>query len=65
LCTRARNGLYQAIRFAGVHFRVMMGQAALGQIRSVHKTRLVKLGDSSETTADDIAGVLVEMFQHN
>jgi mRNA interferase MazF len=49
-----------------VHLRGKVGQAALDQIRTVDKTRLVKkLGDVSGTTADDIAGVLVEMFQRN
>src|ERR1035438_5072955 len=49
---------------AKVHFRGKVGQAALDQIRAVDKTRLVKkLGDVPETTADDIAAVLVEMFQ--
>ena len=47
-----------------VHFRGKMGQAALDQIRAVDRTRLVKkLGDIPETTADDVAAVLVEMFQ--
>jgi mRNA interferase MazF len=47
-----------------VRFRGKIGQAPLDQIRAVDKIRLVKkLGDVPEKTADDVAAVLVEMFQ--
>jgi mRNA interferase MazF len=47
-----------------VRFRGKAGQAALDQIRAVDMTRLVKkLGDLPKTTADEVATVLVEMFQ--
>lgn len=44
--------------------RGKIDQAALDQIRAIDKTRLVKkLGEVPQTTADDIATVLVEMFR--
>jgi len=47
----------------GIHFRGKTGQAALDQIRTVDKARLVKkLGGVPEATSDEVAGVLVEMF---
>jgi mRNA interferase MazF len=47
----------------GIHFQGTNGQAALDQIRTVDKARLVKkLGGVSEATSDEVAGVLVEMF---
>ena len=43
--------------------RPCLGQAALDQMRTVDKQRLVKkLGEASEGTADEVAAVLVEMF---
>ena len=39
------------------------GKAALDQIRTVDKQRLVrKLAEASKATADEVAAVLVEMF---
>ena len=47
----------------GIHFRGKTGQAALDRIRTVDKARLVKkLGGVPEAAADEVAGVLVEMF---
>jgi len=47
----------------GIHFQGKTGQAALDQIRTVDKARLVKkLGGVPEATLDQAAGVLVEMF---
>ena len=46
-----------------VHFEGKVGQAALDQIRTVDRQRLVKkLGDVSKNVADEVAAVLVEMF---
>ena len=47
----------------GIHFHGKTGQAALDQIRTVDKARLVKkLGAVPDATSDEAAGVLVEMF---
>jgi mRNA interferase MazF len=47
-----------------VQLRGKRGQAALDQIRAVDRTRLVKnLGAVPKAVADEIAGVLIEMFQ--
>ncbi len=47
-----------------IRFRNRSGQAALDQIRTVDKTRLVKkMGEVSSATADEIAAVLVEIFR--
>ena len=47
-----------------VQIRGKIGRAALDQIHAIDETRLVKkLGEVPETTADDIAAVLVEMFR--
>lgn len=47
-----------AIRFGG-----KTGQAALDQIRTIDKQRLVKrLGEVAKATADEVAAALVEMF---
>jgi mRNA interferase MazF len=46
-----------------IRFRGKTGQAALDQIRTVDKSRLAKrLGDLSRHSADQVARVLVEMF---
>ena len=46
-----------------VRFQGKAGQAALDQIRTVDKLRLVKkLGEVSSASADQVASVLVEMF---
>ena len=47
-----------------VRFQGKRGQAALDQIRTVDKTRLIKrLGRVSGPTASGVAAVLVEMFR--
>ena len=47
----------------GIHFQGKAGQAALDQIRTVDKVRLVKkLGRVPEAAADKAAALLVEMF---
>ncbi len=47
-----------------VQLRGKHGQAALDQIRAVDKTRLVKnLAVVPKAVADEIASVLIEMFQ--
>jgi mRNA interferase MazF len=47
----------------GIHFQGKAGQAALDQIHTADKARLVKkLGGVPEATSDEMAGVLVEMF---
>jgi mRNA interferase MazF len=46
-----------------VRFQGKAGEAALDQIRTIDKTRMVKrLGRLNEATADEIARTLVEMF---
>lgn len=48
----------------GVQVRGTAGQAALDQIRAIDKTRLVKkLSELHGEAADEIANVLIEMFQ--
>ena len=45
-------------------FQGVEGLVVLDQIRTVDKSRLVKrMGHLSATTADRLAGVLIEMFQ--
>jgi mRNA interferase MazF len=47
----------------GIRFGGKTGQAALDQIRTIDKQRLVRrLGDVAKATADQVAAVLVEMF---
>ena len=48
----------------GLRFKGKRGQAALDQIRTVDKSRLLKkLGRAPESAAIEVAGVLVEMFR--
>ena len=48
----------------GLRFKGKRGQAALDQIRTVDKSRLVKrLGQVPESAAVEAANVLVEMFR--
>jgi mRNA interferase MazF len=47
-----------------LRFRGKAGQAALDQIRTIDKARIVKkLGAIPDSTADEIAAVLIEMFR--
>jgi mRNA interferase MazF len=47
----------------GIRFGGKTGQAALDQIRTIDKRRLVRrLGEVAKATADQVAAVLVEMF---
>lgn len=47
----------------GIRFGGKTGQAALDQIRTIDKQRLVRrLGEVAKATADEVAAVLVEMF---
>jgi mRNA interferase MazF len=47
----------------GLHFGGRTGQAALGQIRTIDRQRLVKrLGGVAGAAADEVAAVLVETF---
>ncbi len=50
----------------GLSFHGKMGQVALDQLRSVDRTRLVKLlGTVPTKTAVAVSAVLVEMFQRS
>jgi mRNA interferase MazF len=47
----------------GIRFGGKTGQAALDQIRTIDKQRLVrKLGEVPKAAADEVAAVLVEIF---
>jgi mRNA interferase MazF len=47
----------------GIRLKGKAGQAALDQIRTIDRQRLVKkLGELSASLADQVASVLVEMF---
>lgn len=48
----------------GLRFKAKRGQAALDQIRTVDRSRLLKkLGQVPESAAIEVAGVLVEMLR--